>query len=212
MVVVVAVVVAVGLGAFALGRHNGVGKHAGTGGSPVSGGQPVAPPRPLSVVSSVPATGATNVPSNQVVTVRFSEPIMADTTLPSFVPPVNGSWTKAGSDALSFDPTAPFVPTTTESLVIPAGCAGPHGRSGRTVAQPVSLNFTVAQGTTERLQQLLAQLGYLPLSFTPSAPLGSPYLAIADQPGSFAWRWPSLPASLTSLWTEGSRTSSPRRP
>lgn len=124
--------------------------------------------------------------------------------MPTFDPPVSGSWTKVGSASLSFSPSAPFIPTTTESLVIPAGHAGPHGLSGRTLAQPVSLTFTVAQASTERLQQLLAQLDYLPLSFTPTAPLTSPSQATTAQPGSFAWRWPSLPASLTSLWTEGS--------
>ena len=203
VVIVIVAVVAVGIGAFTLGRHNGGGRRAGAKRSG-SGGQPVAAPKPLSVLSSVPAAGAINVPSNQVVTVRFSEAIVADATMPSFAPAVSGSWTKVGSSALSFNPTAPFIPTTTESLVIPAGDAGPHGRSGRTLAQPVSLTFTVAQGTTERLQELLAQLDYLPLSFSPSAPLSSPSLATSVQPGSFAWRWPSLPASLTSLWTEGS--------
>ncbi len=204
VVIVVVAVIAVGVGAYTLGRHGDGGKHAGAKGSPVSGGQPVAAPKPLAVVSSVPGTGAVNVPSNQVVTVQFSEPLMAGNTLPSFVPPVSGSWTKEGSYSLSFNPTAPFIPTTTESLVIPAGNAGPHSRTGRTLAQPVSLTFTVAQASTERLQQLLAQLDYLPLTFTPSAPLSSANQAVTAQPGSFAWRWPSLPASLTSLWTEGS--------
>ena len=202
--IVVVAVVAVGVGAYTLGRHYERGGHGGVKGAPVSGGQPVAAPKPLAVVSSVPGTGAVNVPSNQVVTVRFSEPIVADGTMPSFAPPVTGSWTKVGSSSLTFNPTAPFIPTTTESLVIPAGNAGPHSRSGKTLAQPVSLTFTVAQASTERLQQLLAQLDYLPLSFTPSAPPSSGNQATTAQPGSFAWRWPSLPASLTSLWTEGS--------
>ncbi len=204
VVIVVVAVVAVGVGAYTLGWHDERAGHAGAKGSTAPGGQPVAAPKPLAVVSSVPGTGAVNVPSDQVVTVQFSEPLMAGSTLPSFVPPVNGSWTKVGASSLSFNPRAPFIPTTTESLVIPAGSAGPHSRSGRTLAQPVSLTFTVAQASTERLQQLLAQLDYLPLTFTPSAPLSSANQGVTAQPGSFAWRWRSLPASLTSLWTEGS--------
>jgi lipoprotein-anchoring transpeptidase ErfK/SrfK len=54
-----------------------------------------------------------------------------------------------------------------------------------------------------RLQQMLAQLGYLPLAFTPLAPLTSPVEAANPQAGAFTWRWPNLPASLTGLWTQG---------
>ena len=150
VVIVVVAVVAVGVGAFTLGRHNSGGQHAGAKGS--SGGQPVAAPKPLSLLSSMPATGAVNVPSRP----GCQAPILGTDrrrqgTMPSFVPPVSGSWTKVGSSSLVFSPTAPLIPTTTESLVVPAGDAGPHGLSGRTLAQPVSLTFTVAQASTEGL-------------------------------------------------------------
>ena len=69
------------------------------------------------------------------------------------------------------------------------------------MAQTVSANFTVAQGSTLRLQQMLAELGYLPLTFTPAAPVTSPTQESNDQVGTFAWRW-SMP-SLASLWTPG---------
>jgi len=71
------------------------------------------------------------------------------------------------------------------------------------LVKPVTITFSVAQASTERLQQLLAQLDYLPLSFTPTGPLSSPAEATTAQAGSFAWRWPNPPSSLTSLWTEG---------
>jgi hypothetical protein len=44
--------------------------------------------------------------------------------MPAFSPPVPGSWVKAGPTALTFQATAPFIPTTTETLVIPAGGGG----------------------------------------------------------------------------------------
>jgi peptidoglycan hydrolase-like protein with peptidoglycan-binding domain len=53
------------------------------------------------------------------------------------------------------------------------------------------------------LQQLLAELGYLPLTFTAAAPVTSPTQEGNDQVGSFTWRWGNQPASLTSLWTPG---------
>jgi len=56
--------------------------------------------------------------------------------------------------------------------------------------------------STLRIQQLLAQLGYLPLTFsgTPFTPVPSAALA---QPGSFSWKWSTLPANFTSLWLQG---------
>ena len=89
---------------------------------------------------------------------------------------------------------APFIPTTTETLVIPAGSAGPRGAGGQVLAAPATITFTVAQASTERLQQLLAQLGYLPVTFTPKTPLssagpghdrpgGDVQLALARHPG-----------------------------
>ncbi len=93
--------------------------------------------------------------------------------MPTFDPPVSGAWKKVGPKTLSFVATAPFIPTTTETLTIPAGAAGPHSTDGAVLSAPDTITFTVAQGSTERLQQLLAQLDYLPLSFTPTGP-GAP--------------------------------------
>ena len=47
------------------------------------------------------------------------------------------------------------------------------------LAAPVTVTFTVAQASTERLQQLLAQLGYLPVTFTPTGAT-APNTAAAD--------------------------------
>jgi lipoprotein-anchoring transpeptidase ErfK/SrfK len=68
---------------------------------------------------------------------------------------------------------------------------------------PYTASFTVAQGSTLRLQQLLAELGYLPLNFTPASQPSSPQQEADPQVGTFAWRWPNQPPSLTSLWSPG---------
>jgi peptidoglycan hydrolase-like protein with peptidoglycan-binding domain len=200
-ILAIAVLVVAGV-AFVVGRHSqgtGDSAHAQGAGTTTS----TTGVKPLTLLSSVPNTGATGVPSNQVVTLRFSAPVAGPEDLPAFTPPVGGSWTRAGPASFSFVPSAPFIPTTTETLVIPAGDEGPHGRAGGVLAAPSSLTFTVAQASTERLQQLLALLDYLPLTFTPTGPSSSPAEATTAQAGTFAWRWPSLPSSLTSLWTEG---------
>ena len=199
--VVVVAVVAVAGAAYAIGRHGGSGGRSGPG----HAGAVTATtrPDPLTVVSSIPAAGATNVPSNQLVTVHLSAPVTSAAGMPAFNPPVKGSWTRVGPTSLSFVAAAPFIPTTTETLDIPAGSAGPHGAGGQVLAAPATITFTVAQASTERLQQLLAQLGYLPVTFTARTPLSSPTLAVTAQAGTFNWRWPGTPVSLTSLWTEG---------
>ena len=49
----------------------------------------------------------------------------------------------------------------------------------------------------------MAELDYLPVSFTPNGGTPSPVDMAQPQYGSFTWRWPSLPATLTSLWMQG---------
>ena len=56
-------------------------------------------------------------------------------------------------------------------------------------------------GSILRLQQLLAELGYLPLTFTPTSPLTSP-TEEGDQVGSSPGAGRTSPALLT-LWTPG---------
>lgn len=66
------------------------------------------------------------------------------------------------------------------------------------------LAFPIAPGFVLCFQQLLAELGYLPLRFTPSS--GVPVAPVEEamtEPGTFSWRLATLPASLTSLWSPG---------
>lgn len=198
---VVVVLAAVGGGAYL------VGKRAQASGS--GGGRAAAAPTTTStlastlrVVATTPATGATNVPSDQTISIQLTTPVSPSSAMPTLNPPLAGSW-KAGGNTLTFQATAPLMPTTVETLTVPAGPTGLTSVHGARLATPTTATFTVGRATTERLQQMLAQLGYLPLSFTPSAPLASPAGAFTPQAGSFAWKWPGLPTELTSLWTEG---------
>jgi lipoprotein-anchoring transpeptidase ErfK/SrfK len=74
-----------------------------------------------------------------------------------------------------------------------------------------SYSFTVGPGSVLRLQQILAQLGYLPLNFSPASGVTSPTTLAGEVatindplPGTFTWRWPSTPTSLQALWAPGS--------
>ena len=202
----VVLVAAVATGGYLVGHHRSAHAPGAAAGTSTTG-PPPSSVRPLTVVSTVPAAGATDVPSDQVVSVTLSAPVADATGLPVFSPPVAGSWRRSGPTTLSFAAAAPFLPTTTETVTVPAGGAGGAGvrsTTGALLAAPVTVGFTVAQASTERLQQLLAQLNYLPLSFTPAGPAPAPAESATAQPGTFAWRWPALPPDFTSQWNEGS--------
>ena len=162
---------------------------------------PAAPPPALTVVSVSP-TG-TNVAAGSTISVQFSTDLAPDSPMPTLSPPVAGTWAVLSPSVLQYEASGPLVPGATETVTVPGGATGVLGSKGQHLAQTVTSQFTVAPGSTLRLQQLLAELGYLPLTFTPASPLTSPTQEGNDQVGSFSWRWPDQPLSLLSLWTPG---------
>jgi len=58
---------------------------------------------------------------------------------------------------------------------------------------------SVASSTTWE-EQLLAELNYLPVTFTSNSPQGDPSLSTV---GSFTWKYPNLPSTLQSQWQVG---------
>ena len=156
----------------------------------------------LLVSSVTPADGTTQVPSDATVSVQFSVPLSSQSPTPTLSPAVAGVWQEVTPETFAFVPAAPLVPSTTETVTVPAGDSGVISATGKKLAQPSVARFTVAPGSTLRLQQLLAQLGYLPLDFTQAGPLAAPQEAAQAQEGTFTWRW-NEPASLAGLWTVG---------
>jgi peptidoglycan hydrolase-like protein with peptidoglycan-binding domain len=161
------------------------------------------PPPALQVVATTPAMGAAGVTPSTTVTVSFSAPLASDTTLPSFNPPVIGSWSALSPTQLQFVAAGPLDPGAHETLTVPGGLQGVSGSLGQHLDQSHDVAFDVAQGSTLRLQQLLAELGYLPVTFTPSAPVVAPQQEADVAPGTFSWRWADQPSALTSLWSPG---------
>jgi peptidoglycan hydrolase-like protein with peptidoglycan-binding domain len=74
---------------------------------------------------------------------------------------------------LVFRAEAEYAPYTVVRLTIPGGSGGLRDARGALLTSTVTRSFTVAGGSELRLQQLLAELGYLPLSFTRSTSAGS---------------------------------------
>ena len=158
---------------------------------------------PLSVVGTTPAPGATGVASSSTLTVALSTPLATGSPMPTLTPPVAGNWAAVSPTELEFVADGPLVPGSQETLTVPGGPSGLVGTKGQHLATSSTASFTVAPGSTLRLQQLLAELGYLPLTFTPMTQPTGPQQTADAQQGTFSWRWANQPASLTSLWTPG---------
>jgi len=158
---------------------------------------------PLEVIGTNPVANATDVPSSAALTVDLSAPLASGSALPVLTPPVPGTWSAVSTTELQFQSASPLVPGQHETLTMPGGPNGMLSDQGQRLAATDTVSFTVAPGSTLRLQQLLAQLGYLPVDFTPATQPTSPQQEADPQQGTFAWRWPNLPASLTSLWSAG---------
>jgi len=142
------------------------------------------------------------VPSDATLTVHFSVPLAAQSPVPTLTPPVAGTWQQVSPTTMAFVAAAPLVPSSTETVTVPSGPGGVLGAGGQTLAQGATVRFDVASGSTLRLQQLLAQVGYLPVSYVPAGPLAAPQELAQPQEGTFTWRFPE-PAALMTQWTPG---------
>ena len=153
--------------------------------------------------TTTPAPGAQNVPPNTKISLTFSAPVSLRRASPMLSPDIAGKWVQTNTTTLSYALASPLIPASRVTVTIPGGSHGLRSADGATLTSSNSVAFGVAAGDTLRLQQLLAQLNYLPVGFSPSGPAPRKADLAEDQPGSFSWRWPSLPSQLTSQWTQG---------
>jgi peptidoglycan hydrolase-like protein with peptidoglycan-binding domain len=200
-------VIAGGLGwAFASGRM----------GSPVAAAavrpphaHPAKPSGPFRVLSVSPASAARQANGAAPVEVVFSAPLAASSPMPRITPAVQGTWTAAKNGTLRFTPATAFPPHTAVTVRVPSGSSGVRSAAGSLLGTPLTVRYRTGSYSTLRLQQLLAQLGYLPLTWTPSgtspaASSANAQLSAAYQPpaGTFTWQH-GYPAALTRKWAQG---------
>jgi hypothetical protein len=157
----------------------------------------------------------TSLAPESTITMTFSQPVtkLFGSKLPTINPvvqganPVKGNWHEPTPHTLTFTPTTgDFWPSENFTLTTPTPIAvvsptGALGATGSTIA------MSGAPMSMLRLQQLLAQLNYLPVSFNSSASVASTeaaqVTAIQTPPqGTFTWRW-TMPTQLTSSWSPG---------
>lgn len=170
------------------------------------------PAVPLRVISVTPASHASGVNGTAPITIRFSSPVASTSPLPKLTPQVAGSWKGAGTDTLRFVPAVGFRQHTHVTVSIPGGATGVRSSAGGVLASPVSMKYETRGYSSVRLDQLLAQLGYLPFTWTPAPGTTAPaeddaaaQLAAAYDPpqGSFSQQ-SGYPSELYNFWDRGS--------
>jgi hypothetical protein len=171
------------------------------------------PVAPIKLVSVSPADGAHDANGGDPITVRFSSALSPQTPLPTLSPSIPGSWTVSG-DTATFTPKSGYVADTRVTVKVPGGADGiaAAAAAAGTLRKTSVTTFTTGSYSLLRLQQLLAQLGYLPLNWTPTDPStgtiassdARAQLAAAYDPpaGTFSFH-SGYPTSLTSQWTAG---------
>jgi Bacterial Ig-like domain/L,D-transpeptidase catalytic domain len=181
---------------------------------PANATKPLQPATALQMVSMTPAAGAKGVNGTNPIRVQFSVPLAPDSPMPTLSPSIAGHWAVQGNAAV-FTPAVGWSQKTKVTVKIPGGLAGVESAEGATagdgtLGSNVSQSFTTGSFSNMRLQQLMTQLGYLPMRFKATsgpaigatnarAQLAAAYHAPA---GTFTWQ-SGWPWALRSQWKPG---------
>jgi hypothetical protein len=214
---VTAAAVAAAAGAYAL-------THSGAGQSTMSAAAArtrvdrpaVARAQALRILSVTPQAGAGHANGGEPVEIKFSVPLAAGSPTPTVRPAVPGRWAVAGS-AMTFTPATGFPPASTVTVRVPGGRHGVRSATGRVLARTTVARFRTGRYRVLRLNQMLAELGYLPLTWAPapgtSAQTGTPGsaaaqsgLAFSPPAGRFTWDR-GYPRLLHRLWRPAARNA-----
>lgn len=189
------------------GGANGLVLAEAPGGRPARMPSPV----PLKVTSISPQDGTSGVATDAALTVRYSAPVSSSTPTPALSPAVDGTWTRNGTD-MTFVPSGGWAPYSTETVTVPAGAAAGFAQHGPDSAATTT-TFSVQPASQARVEQLLAELNYLPFTLESSTPSGQSALdteataasavRTSPRPGGLSWSWATVPATLRALWTPG---------
>ena len=173
------------------------------------------PAGPLQLLSETPAAGATGVAGTTDIKIQFSAPLAVTSPLPTIWPAAAGSWQGTGTSTLEYLPTSVFRQHEHVTVTIPGGPVGVRSVHGSLLGTSVKVRFKIGSYQPARLDQLLDQLGYLPLTWTaspgatvPAATDAAGQLTAAYNPpaGSFTWQ-SGYPSELQSFWQDGALTS-----
>jgi peptidoglycan hydrolase-like protein with peptidoglycan-binding domain len=149
-----------------------------------------------------PAPG-TQIGPHTPITLTFSKPIdqALGTARPPVLPITQGVWHSVNDHTIVFRPEGYGYGLGAKVTVgLPNGV--------RLVGSPSSTgSWTVPPGSTLRLQQLLATLGYLPLQYegpqVAPTPQAQEAAAVKPAGGTFSWKYQNVPGALHGMWAPG---------
>jgi hypothetical protein len=168
------------------------------------------PPSQSPVMVSLPAAGTRISPATHLH-LTFSKPVseVLGSSRPEISPSTPGGWHETNSHTLVFVPAGAGAALGSQLHVqLPHAVAVTAG-NGSALRTTNQIEWTVPPGSTLRLQQLLAEAGYLPVDWRPAgaavAHTSSAEAQAAVEPprGSFDWRYPNTPHQLQAMWTPG---------
>jgi lipoprotein-anchoring transpeptidase ErfK/SrfK len=154
-----------------------------------------------------PSPGGT-ISATTPITLTFNKTVSKALggSMPPVSPQSSGSWHQISAHSIQFQPTGfGYGLGAHVSIGLPSGVR----LVGAKQSGDAWSGWTVPGGTTLRLQQLLAVLGYLPFRFhyngTGPGPSTTNQLAAAIKPpaGSFRPRYPNTPSALLNMWAPG---------
>ena len=168
---------------------------------------------PYPQVLARPVTVLEIAPDAQL-TFTFSAPVskVLGARRPRLIPAMPGMWRTIDDHTIAFQPSGMgYGLGTNQQVQMPE----PIHVASRTGSRLVhTLQWQVKKGSKLRLQQLLAQLGYLPLDWHPAASdpasntLAAQLEAAVTAPaGQFTWTYPNTPAELREIWYPGHLTT-----
>ena len=158
--------------------------------------------RPAAVAS--PRLGADTSPLGQI-RLTLSKPLheALGSQRPKLTPKVAGHWSEPDSHTLVFTPTGFGAGLGSHVQMQLPRAVAIDGKETR------QLEWIVPPGSTTRLQQLLAEGGYLPVAWkpavtTPETTWQEQLAAAVNAPeGDFSWRYGNVPPELKRLWKPG---------
>jgi hypothetical protein len=166
------------------------------------------PEQPYPQLKAEPSPGTTLALDGQL-TLIFSDSVsrVLGTGRPRLSPATSGHWRLLDTHTLAFQPGRFGFGLGAKVRVVLPRAVHLVGRAGRKATR--TLNWQVPAGSMLRLQQMLAQLGWLPLSWQAKTPFVLTSLkrqlaaAVSPPAGRFSWRYANTPTELQALWRAG---------
>jgi lipoprotein-anchoring transpeptidase ErfK/SrfK/peptidoglycan hydrolase-like protein with peptidoglycan-binding domain len=156
-------------------------------------------------IAATPIAGST-ISASTPIEITFSKPVkkILGSEKPKLSPEVDGKWSQPNPHTLRFVPSGFGVPLAADLKVeLPEEME--IVQADGSTKNSSEVEWEVPAGSEARLQQMLAELGYLPYKFTGEVVDKTPEAQVAaattETPkGHFTPRWGNTPSGLKELW------------